>query len=150
VLPAHLIPAHVVRLAELPVTHNGKLDRAALPAPEPAATGGSRPPEGPAEEAVAAAWRDVLGLAEVSAQDNFFACGGDSIHSLKVLARLRRAGYRVELQQLFLHQTVAELAVALEPDEPAPAPAGDSVEPFGLLSPQDAAKLAGLTGGGVR
>jgi aryl carrier-like protein len=104
-----------------------------------------RQPAGPAEEAVATAWRDVLGLREVSAADNFFASGGDSIHSLKVLARLRAAGYRVELQQMFLHQTVAELASALVPDaEPQKVEA--SYEPFGLLSPEDAARLAGSGG----
>ncbi|MGH3758253.1 amino acid adenylation domain-containing protein [Actinophytocola sp.] len=150
-LPVHLIPAHFVRLAELPLTRNGKLDRAALPEPDerpPGTDAGAarRAPAGPAEETVAAAWRDVLGLREVRAEDNFFASGGDSIHSLKVIARLRAAGYRVELQQVFLHQTVAELASALVPeaesgaDEPA-------YEPFGLLSPEDAARLAGSTGG---
>ncbi|HWM03880.1 MAG TPA: amino acid adenylation domain-containing protein, partial [Actinophytocola sp.] len=146
-LPEHLVPARFVRLDALPLTRNGKLDRSALPAPEePAVPAGRRAPAGPAEEAVAAAWRAVLGLAEVTAEDNFFAAGGDSIHSLKVLAGLRAAGYRVELQQLFLHQTLAELAAALgtvaEPEESTV-----EYEPFGLLSPEDAARLAGFAGG---
>jgi amino acid adenylation domain-containing protein len=146
-LPAHLIPAHFVRLAELPLTRNGKLDRAALPAPdEPATITERREPAGAAEETVAAAWRDVLGLRDVSAEDNFFASGGDSIHSLKVMARLRAAGYRVELQQMFLLQTVAELASALVP-EAEPRVSEARYEPFGLLSPEDAARLAGSPGG---
>jgi amino acid adenylation domain-containing protein len=160
-LPEHLLPAHVVHLDALPLTRNGKLDRAALPAPgATAAAGASRAPSGAAEEAVAAAWREVLGLPEVTAEDNFFDAGGDSIHSLKVLSRLRSAGYQVELQQLFLHQTVAGLAAALTE---APAGTGgthgtggaagagvvEEPEPFGLLSPEDAARLAALTGGAV-
>ncbi len=143
-LPEHLIPSAFIGLAELPLTRNGKLDRAALPVPAERTTP-DRAPAGPAEEAVAAAWRDVLGLSGVSAEDNFFTAGGDSIHSLKVLARLRDAGYRVELQQLFLHQTVSELAAALVPEEVPQVDEG--YEAFGLLSPEDAARLAGLTGG---
>jgi aryl carrier-like protein len=144
-LPEHLIPSAFVRLTELPLTRNGKLDRAALPAPDEQPSAARRDPMGPAEEAVASAWRDVLGRPVVSAEDNFFSAGGDSIHSLKVLSRLRDAGYRVELQQLFLHQTVAELAAALVPEE-APQ-ADDGYAAFGMLSPEDAARLAGLTGG---
>jgi aryl carrier-like protein len=147
-LPEHLIPAHFVQLAELPLTRNGKLDRAALPAPdEQVGNVDRREPAGPVEETVAAVWRDVLGLREVSAEDNFFATGGDSIHSLKVIARLRAAGFRVELQQVFLHQTVAELASALVPEAAVESEAEPAYEPFGLLSPEDAARLAGSAGG---
>jgi aryl carrier-like protein len=75
----------------------------------------------------------------VSAHDNFFAVGGDSIRSLKVVSRLREAGYAVRLEQLFLHQTVRELAARLEPATPAAEPR--AAAPFGLLDPEDLARM---------
>jgi acyl-coenzyme A synthetase/AMP-(fatty) acid ligase/aryl carrier-like protein len=145
-LPEHLIPATWVILDELPVTANGKLDRGALPPPgRPDTSDGLyEEPTGPAELAVAQAWQAVLDLARVGAHDNFFAVGGDSIRSLKVLARLRRHGYAVELEQLFRYQTVRELAAQL--DAPADLPkTGDTGDTgaFGLLNPDDLALLLG-------
>ncbi|MEU6730598.1 amino acid adenylation domain-containing protein [Nonomuraea wenchangensis] len=140
-LPDHLIPRTWTVLAELPLNRSGKLDRNALPDPRAAESAGHAEPEGAAELAVAAAWRGVLGLERVSAHDNFFAVGGDSIRSLKVVARLREAGYAVRLEQLFRHQTVRELAGRLHaapPVEPAQAP---PERPFGLLNPEDLARL---------
>ncbi|WP_026214256.1 non-ribosomal peptide synthetase, partial [Nonomuraea coxensis] len=140
-LPGHLIPATWTVLAELPLNRSGKLDRNALPDPRAAGAAGHAEPEGAAELAVAAAWRGVLGLERVSAHDNFFAVGGDSIRSLKVVARLREAGYAVRLEQLFRHQTVRELAGRLG-TAPAGEPAQDPPErPFGLLNPEDLARL---------
>ncbi|MET8993357.1 phosphopantetheine-binding protein, partial [Nonomuraea wenchangensis] len=140
-LPDHLIPRTWTVLAELPLNRSGKLDRNALPDPRAAESAGHAEPEGAAERAVAAAWRGVLGLERVSAHDNFFAVGGDSIRSLKVVARLREAGYAVRLEQLFRHQTVRELAGRLDTapaSEPAQAP---PERPFGLLNPEDLARL---------
>ncbi|MCK2217014.1 amino acid adenylation domain-containing protein [Actinomadura sp. ATCC 31491] len=138
-LPAHLVPATWTVLAELPLNRSGKLDRDALPDPRAAGPRAHAEPEGAAERAVADAWRGVLGLERVSAHDNFFAVGGDSIRSLKVVARLRAAGYAVRLEQLFRHQTVRELAGRLLP-EAAAAPEAQE-RPFGLLDPEDLARL---------
>ncbi|SDH69973.1 non-ribosomal peptide synthetase [Nonomuraea jiangxiensis] len=139
-LPDHMIPRTWTVLGELPLNRSGKLDRNALPDPRTPEAVRHTEPEGAAEVAVAAAWRGVLGLERVSAHDNFFAVGGDSIRSLKVVARLREAGYAVRLEQLFRHQTVRELAGQL-----LTAPAADPPEapetPFGLLSPEDLAQL---------
>ncbi|MFC7720367.1 phosphopantetheine-binding protein [Nonomuraea recticatena] len=124
----------------LPLTRSGKLDRKALPRPLSQAAAAHAEPEGPAELAVAAAWGEVLGLERVSAHDNFFAVGGDSIRSLKVVARLRAAGYAVRLEQLFLHQTLGELAARLTVAEAAPPPE-TQVAAFGLLNPEDLALM---------
>ncbi|MEU8395434.1 amino acid adenylation domain-containing protein [Nonomuraea sp. NPDC048892] len=139
-LPDHLIPSTWTVLPELPLNRSGKLDRNALPDPRARETAGHAEPEGAAEVAVAEAWRGVLGLERVSAHDNFFAAGGDSIRSLKVVSRLREAGYAVRLEQLFRHQTVRELAERLVP-APAEEPPEAPQTPFGLLNPDDLARL---------
>ncbi|MFC4590806.1 non-ribosomal peptide synthetase [Sphaerisporangium corydalis] len=143
-LPGHMVPASWVLLDELPVTGSGKLDRRALPLPRADDQAVHEDPRGPAEVAVAEAWRAVLALDRVSAHDNFFAAGGDSIRSLKVVARLRKEGYAVRLEQIFLHQTVRELAGRLRPEEGATGPEEErNVAAFGLLNPDDMARLLG-------
>ncbi|MGC5012825.1 amino acid adenylation domain-containing protein [Streptosporangium sp. DT93] len=146
-LPEHMVPALWVELEALPLTPNGKLDRAALPSPSPSAHSGVaawEPPRPGAEQDVAEVWRDVLGLERVGRHDGFFSVGGDSILSLSVVAGLRRRGYTLDLQRLFTHQTVAELASVL--DTPGAKPVAEP-EPkaatgaFGLLSAADLAKL---------
>src|SRR5258706_4268013 len=106
-----MIPSAFVVLNELPLTANGKLDRKALPAPE------GRPevadyvgPRTPAEQILAAIWRDVLKLDRVGIDDNFFALGGDSIQSIHVVARASAAGLPLTARQMFEHQTIAGLA----------------------------------------
>ncbi|MDH2425404.1 non-ribosomal peptide synthetase [Sphaerisporangium sp. TRM90804] len=142
-LPDHMIPASWVVLDELPVTGSGKLDRRALPVPGPDERAPHDDPRGPAEAAVAEAWRAVLALDRVSAHDNFFAVGGDSIRSLKVVARLRKEGYGVRLEQVFLHQTVRELAAHLRSARDDTEPEQPSAAAFGLLNPDDMARLLG-------
>ncbi|WP_125634482.1 non-ribosomal peptide synthetase [Nonomuraea sp. WAC 01424] len=137
-LPDFMIPTAWVRLDRLPVTPNGKLDRAALPAPDRPADLPWEPPRGEAENAVAQVWQEVLGLDRVGRHDTFFAVGGDSIRSLKVVARLRAMGYGVELQHLFTHQAVAELAAVLRPRQAVPETAAGA---FDLLSLADRERL---------
>ncbi|MEU7898411.1 amino acid adenylation domain-containing protein [Nonomuraea sp. NPDC049152] len=140
VLPEFMIPTSWVRLETLPLTPNGKLDRAALPAPEQRADLPWEPPDTDAERTVARVWQEVLGLERAGRHDSFFAVGGDSIRSLKVVARLRAAGYDVKLQQLFTHQSVAELAAVLRPREAVRKPETGA---FALLSPADRERLIG-------
>ncbi|MFI0487359.1 non-ribosomal peptide synthase/polyketide synthase [Actinomadura sp. 9N215] len=112
-LPDHMIPVAFVTLAELPLTVTGKIDRQALPAP-----GGQRPrlaaeyvePATAIELVLADVWRDVLRLDHVGVHDDFFDLGGDSILSLQVVARARRAGVVITPAQLFDHSTIASLA----------------------------------------
>ena len=111
-LPEYMVPGTFVPLAALPLSPNGKVDRKALPAPEPAgeASGGSTPPRDAREERLAAIWRGVLRLERVGVHDNFFQLGGDSILSIQVVARARREGLLITPQQLFENQTIAGLA----------------------------------------
>ncbi|MFF4764762.1 condensation domain-containing protein, partial [Streptomyces sp. NPDC001292] len=108
-LPDYMVPAAVMGLESLPVTVNGKLDRAALPAPEFTASVG-RGPETPAEELLCGLFAEVLGLERVGAEDSFFELGGDSIMSMLVVSRARRAGVVITARQVFEHKSPAGLA----------------------------------------
>src|SRR5262249_8573926 len=87
-LPDYMIPAAFVTLDRLPVSRNGKLDRRALPAPNPTSTG-QVAPRNDTEATVANIWTDILGIERAGIHDNFFELGGDSILSIQVASRLR-------------------------------------------------------------
>jgi len=112
-LPDYMVPAVVVLLDTLPLNANGKVDRAALPAPERAETAGSGETAGPrtdVERTLAEIWREVLSLPRIGIHDNFFELGGDSILVIQAVARANRAGLLFNPKQMFEHQTIAELA----------------------------------------
>ncbi|HKH46212.1 MAG TPA: amino acid adenylation domain-containing protein, partial [Thermoanaerobaculia bacterium] len=130
-LPEAMVPGAWVVLDELPLNANGKVDRRALPDPaeEGRVPAGERTaPRNPVEEALAAVWRDVLRLDGLGVDDNFFELGGDSILSIQVVSRARRAGLHLTARQIFEHQTVAALALVVAA---APA-AGAADEAVGL------------------
>ncbi|MFJ7903269.1 non-ribosomal peptide synthase/polyketide synthase [Streptomyces sp. NPDC096198] len=115
VLPDHMVPSSYTVLDALPLTTSGKLDRRALPAPDPAADAREREfvaPRTPEEETLAAIWSEVLGVARVGVTDNFFELGGDSILSIQAVTRARAAGLHLASRDVFRHQTVADLAAA--------------------------------------
>ncbi|WP_204289607.1 non-ribosomal peptide synthetase, partial [Microbispora amethystogenes] len=110
-LPDYMVPAAVVALEALPVTVNGKLDRAALPAPDFAGVATGRGPATPAEEVLCGLFAEVLGLAEVGAEASFFDLGGDSLLAMRLIARIRAAfDAEVSIRELFTTPTVAGVA----------------------------------------
>ncbi|HEU4451894.1 MAG TPA: amino acid adenylation domain-containing protein [Longimicrobium sp.] len=112
-LPDFMVPTSFAFLDALPLTASGKVDRAALPAPEvPTATAEFEAPEGMVQETLARIWAEVLGRDRVGAHDNFFELGGDSILAIGVIVRAAREGIRVTPRQMFQHPTVAELAAS--------------------------------------
>ncbi|MEM8960336.1 MAG: amino acid adenylation domain-containing protein [Acidobacteriota bacterium] len=129
-VPDYMVPTVITRLESLPMTPNGKIDRAALPAPTWPTAGSGRPPEGEIETALARIWTTLLGSDEIRADDNFFALGGDSILGVQVVSRARQEGIGLEPRHLFEHQTIATLArvaTRIDPEAAEPAvPASDS------------------------
>ncbi|MBV8368734.1 MAG: amino acid adenylation domain-containing protein [Candidatus Eremiobacteraeota bacterium] len=110
-LPEHMVPSAYVQLESFPLTPNGKLDRAALPAPGGAQrTRRFEEPVGPVETALAAIWRDLLKLERVGRHDNFFELGGHSLLMIHAIQRMRGAGLHAEISDLFVSRTLANAA----------------------------------------
>jgi acyl carrier protein len=117
-MPEYMVPSRFVILDSLPLTHNGKLDRKALPAPsacEQASRGTAIAPRTAPEELVAGMFREVLKRTDIGVFDNFFDLGGDSLMAARLMSRLRAAsGMNLPLRSLFEHPTVARLAEAID------------------------------------
>ncbi|MFD3938565.1 amino acid adenylation domain-containing protein [Streptomyces sp. NPDC058611] len=125
-LPAPMVPSHFVALDALPLTPGGKTDLKALPAPtvrRKAGRGSSR--EG-REQQLCTIFAEVLGLDAVDADEDFFMLGGDSILSMSVSSRARKAGLSVSPREVFEHRTPAALAAATGGADAAAAPAADT------------------------
>ncbi|MCW7539367.1 amino acid adenylation domain-containing protein [Aquabacterium sp. A7-Y] len=122
-LPEHLLPSAYVSLAAFPQTPNGKLDRAALPAPERAQGAAFVAPRNVTEQLVAAIWADLLSVEGIGVHDNFFELGGHSLVATQVVTRLRRCfGIELPVRELFAAPTVEGLSLAVERQRGRSAP----------------------------
>ena len=119
VLPAHMVPSHIVKLAEFPLTPNRKVDRKALPAPSDGAE--QRPetyvaPAGGVQATIAGVWSRILNRAQIGAKDNFFALGGHSLLAVQAHREIRQAlgGIRLSITDIFQYPTLEGLAGHLD------------------------------------
>jgi amino acid adenylation domain-containing protein/non-ribosomal peptide synthase protein (TIGR01720 family) len=134
-LPEYMVPSAFVTLDALPVTPNGKLDRAGLPAPtneveQEVATG----PRDAREDILCGLYATVLGLSHVNPDQDFFTLGGDSIISIELVAAARRAGLALTVRDVFEQRTVAALAsVATWAEAPVAKPDDDAGGEFGPM-----------------
>ena len=114
-LPPFMLPALFAFREAMPVTANGKIDRAALESATETTQGGqSCGVRSATEQTLTEIWARVLKLEQVGVNDNFFDLGGDSILAAQILARATRAGLPLTPKQLFKHQTIAELSALLD------------------------------------
>lgn len=134
-LPDYMIPGGWMTLDALPLTANGKVNKELLPElTETANTADVHvPPSNEIEATLAGIWSALLQKEHISMQDNFFELGGDSIITIQVVSRMRRAGYILHPRDLFQHQTIAALAACVRTELETAAEQGVLAGEAGLL-----------------
>ncbi|NLR67705.1 non-ribosomal peptide synthase/polyketide synthase [Chitinophaga varians] len=114
-LPEYMVPSVIVPMDKFPVTANGKIDKKALPEPELNTLSAHSyvAPRTKVGSDMAQIWQELLGVPQVGIYDNFFELGGDSIITIQVVSRARKAGIRLHPRDLFQHQTIERLEILL-------------------------------------
>lgn len=144
-LPQRIHPSYFIRLDRIPLTHNGKVDTAALPSPKEMSRDSTQSqdtptfvaPQTPIEKTLAGIWQQVLNMEAVGRHDSFFELGGDSIAAIQIAARAGDAGLEISPNQIFQCATLIELAGVIRqkrdadnaPDANVSEPA-DSTQPY--------------------
>ncbi|MGB5708743.1 MAG: amino acid adenylation domain-containing protein [Arenicellales bacterium] len=120
-LPSHMVPAQIIELPELPTLSNEKLDRQALAKIAEQHDGNSSPrngvrqPSSEVQRCLQEIWQTVLGVEQISIDDNFFSLGGDSILSIQIVSKILQAGFKVGPNDLFEAPTIAQLSLRMAP-----------------------------------
>ncbi|GJG89253.1 hypothetical protein tb265_44340 [Gemmatimonadetes bacterium T265] len=135
-LPSYMVPAAFVTRDRLPLTANGKIDRARLPAVDaPATAAAVVAPRTETERQLAAVWQDVLKREAVGVAESFLALGGHSLLAIRVLGRIsKQFGVRLPLRALFEHPTVAQLAELVDAERQGGACIGGGLAPIAPAS----------------
>jgi len=112
-LPDYMIPAYFIQIKSLPLNINGKVDKNALPDPDSVGMDigvAYEPPHNDMETQLAQTWEHILHRKPIGINDNFFALGGDSIKAIQIISHLKQKNLKLEIRNLFLYPTIAELA----------------------------------------
>lgn len=111
-LPVYMVPAQIIVLEQLPLTHNGKIDRSNLPEPDEIAPLDSvyEAPQDELEKTIALIWEEVIGVKPIGLHNNFFELGGDSIKALQIAIRLNAKGLKMEVKDLFRYPEIHLIA----------------------------------------
>ncbi|WP_017149593.1 amino acid adenylation domain-containing protein [Bacillus bingmayongensis] len=127
-LPGYMIPSAIMIMTELPLTPNGKINRKVLPAPDFNLLVSERVARNPQEEILCDLFAEVLSIARIGIDDNFFEIGGHSLLATRLMGRIRETlGVELGIAKLFESPTVAELAKQLDSTQSA-RPAIQKVE----------------------
>jgi amino acid adenylation domain-containing protein/non-ribosomal peptide synthase protein (TIGR01720 family) len=115
-LPEYMVPRIWVRMENLPLTINGKINKKALPEADVSELIAEIQvlPRNQTEEQLVAIWQELLGLDQIGIYDNFFELGGDSILTIQVVSRARKYGIEIQPKDIFYHQVIARLAEAVQ------------------------------------
>ncbi|RBL90546.1 non-ribosomal peptide synthetase [Chitinophaga flava] len=119
-LPDYMVPAQLIELLSLPTTSSGKVDKKALleaVKDMQIATAAQEAPRNETERHLVTIWQELLGVSGIGIHNNFFELGGDSIITIQVVNRAKHYGYVLQPKDLFMHQTIAELATLLAGQE---------------------------------
>ncbi|OPZ90085.1 MAG: Gramicidin S synthase 1 [Firmicutes bacterium ADurb.Bin419] len=110
-MPEYMVPAYFVRINEIPVTINGKIDRKQLPEPKVNIATGKKyiEPANPTEKRLALVWQEVLGVDRIGTHDDFFSLGGDSIKAIQISARARKCGLVLDTKDIFDYPTINQI-----------------------------------------
>jgi surfactin family lipopeptide synthetase A/fengycin family lipopeptide synthetase B len=117
-LPGYMIPSYFVTLEQLPLLISGKIDRAALPAPDRSTTLARdyTAPRNEIEQIMASVWEEVLGISQVGIDHNFFDLGGDSIRAIQISSKLSSQGYTLKMKDLFQNPVIRKLSKYIQLD----------------------------------
>lgn len=110
-LPEYMIPNYLMQIPKIPITTNGKLDRRALPDIVQQRTNEIIKPSNEKEEIVLKAFQNVLGIKEISVEDDFFELGGDSIKAIKLISKLKQLGIIATVKNAITERTVRKIAL---------------------------------------
>ncbi|TMO63496.1 non-ribosomal peptide synthetase, partial [Pseudoalteromonas aurantia] len=139
-LPSYMLPAHIVQIDTVPLTSNGKLNRAALPKPTMGGNDAYVAPSTELEVQLCDIWQQVLKVDRVGVQDSYFELGGDSILSIQVSAKAKAQGIEFSLMDLMHSKTISCLAAIISSGETSSAITASSTA-FSLLQPEDKLSL---------
>ncbi len=142
-MPEYMLPNAVVFMETLPVTPNGKIDRRALPSPDITQLEheqGFVAPRTPTEEILAGAFSNVLGIAQIGIDDNYFVLGGDSIRSVMIAGRIQARGLDVSVADLHQYPTIRALAQAIDSKQTHYLEV-PTTAPFSLISDEDRQRM---------
>ncbi|MDC9589265.1 amino acid adenylation domain-containing protein [Xenorhabdus sp. XENO-10] len=114
-LPDYMVPAFLMVLEALPISINGKIDRSALPKPQQFQLPVGRKAESKQEKSICKAFSSLLAVSEVSADDDFFVLGGDSISAMALGTQLRRLGWQLRPRDIFSERTPARMSLKMTP-----------------------------------
>jgi hypothetical protein len=142
-LPEYLVPAGFAVLDRLPLNANGKVNRAALPAPERDAGGPAAPPRGATQQRLAGIWRALLPVPgpsgdgmDIGRDDSYFALGGNSLSAARLMFRIREAfGVELRLGVFYQAPTLAACAAAIDAASDAAIAPSDAAQPPGQVAP---------------
>lgn len=113
-IPNYMVPAYIIKLKDMPLNLNGKIDKKALPLPELNKVNEKYlAPKTENEEKISKVWMEILDLNKISITSNFFEIGGNSLKAISVVSRLSK-DFNIEINDLFKYSTIEELALNIK------------------------------------